>query len=443
MSSPWGLFQLSAAAYRSFLYSRKSYAEKRSRQWYKLREVASSAYSRTWYYRRCFMDAGFDPAFMSTPDDLTRIPILTREDLRSNFPEGITDRSYRPGRNCLLVSTSGSTGQSVKLYRSTRSILAIVSLAGGFLRRFSGIAGFRFMTILCHSRGTIEAAFAETLPAFFRRSYLGIDAFANPAAHAEIIERFQPDVILTYPSVLAQLFHTRQGRGPLSHAPRLIYTTGEKLGESLRPKVDELFPKSRLLDSYFCTEAGMIAAECPEGGRLHVFTDNVLVEITRDGKPVPMGERGHILVTDLNNLATPLIRYNGLGDTAILIEGTCICGIEGHSLAFLAGRRVDCLMTPSGRIILPFKVTEALEGIQGLGPYQVVQERDDFLRVSVVSLNCKAVNDVVSGEIISRLQAVVGEHISCEAAFVEDIPCDPATGASYLIKSEVDGLGYS
>ena len=305
------------------------------------------------------------------------------------------------------------------------------------------MAGFRFMTILCHSRGTIEAAFAETLPAFFRRSYLGIDAFANPAAHAEIIERFQPDVLLTYPSVLTQLFHTRQERGPLSHAPRLIYTTGEALCESLRPKVDELFPASRLLDSYFCTEAGMIAAECPEGGRLHVFMDNVLVEITRDDKPVPMGERGHILVTDLNNLATPLIRYNGLGDTAILIEGTCTCGIEGHSLAFLAGRRVDCLITPSGRIILPFKVTEALEGIQGLGPYQVVQERDDFLRVNVVSQNSEAVDDVLSGEIISRLQALAGEHISCEAAFVEDIPCDPAAGSSYLIKSEVDGLGYS
>jgi phenylacetate-CoA ligase len=88
-----------------------------------------------------------------------------------------------------------------------------------------------------------------------------------------------------------------------------------------------------VLDSYGCRETSLNAMECRQQRGLHVAMENNYLEV--DG--------GRILVTNLNNRAMPLIRYE-IGDRAeAFLAGQCACGRGLERLARVEGRTSDTL----------------------------------------------------------------------------------------------------
>ena len=65
---------------------------------------------------------------------------------------------------------------------------------------------------------------------------------------------------------------------------------------------------ARCTMSMAVAKLGTIAHEC-EYGSLHINDENMIVEILNNGLPCKDGEQGEIVVTELNNTAMPLIRY--------------------------------------------------------------------------------------------------------------------------------------
>jgi len=127
----------------------------------------------------------------------------------------------------------------------------------------------------------------------------------------------------TASNLRALLLHSRQtGRKPrgldalLSHA--------ETLPADLRALAREIWD-TRVIDSYACAEAGMMALQCPDHDHFHVQAETVIVEVLRDdGRACAPGEIGRVVVTDLVNFGMPLIRYE-LGDRAEA-GAPCACG---------------------------------------------------------------------------------------------------------------------
>jgi phenylacetate-CoA ligase len=102
-----------------------------------------------------------------------------------------------------------------------------------------------------------------------------------------------------------------------------------------------------MVDMYTCQEAGYLALQCPDHPHYHVQSENVLLEVVDDqGLPCAPGEVGRVLVTSLNNFATPLIRYE-IGDYAE-VGAACSCGRGLPVLKRIMGRYRNLLTLPDG-----------------------------------------------------------------------------------------------
>ena len=128
---------------------------------------------------------------------------------------------------------------------------------------------------------------------------------------------------------------------------------------------------------------GSIAHECEHGG-MHIMEDNLIVEID-NGDSATQG--GEIIVTDLYNYATPLIRYR-LGDFAAISNQFCACGRTLKLLSGIHGRAYDCILTEEGKLFHPEMVMYIFEDIKdsrsGIAQFQVIQETPTHLHVKIV-----------------------------------------------------------
>jgi phenylacetate-CoA ligase len=181
-------------------------------------------------------------------------------------------------------------------------------------------------------------------------------------------------------SGLCDYYEARQMQGP--HAIEFI-TRSNAVSPQLRQRVRRLFD-ARVSDIYSCEELGPIAFECPHAeAHYHVALSNVIVEVVDEaGRPCAAGQRGRVLLTGLNNLATPFIRYD-IRDIAAL-SPACPCGWAGPTLTQLQGREISLLKLPNGeQIYFLLYATEWLP-IAPIQEYRLTQDRIDHLRVEVV-----------------------------------------------------------
>jgi len=85
----------------------KSSKEVSEDSWRKLRSVLRYAYDNVPYYHSVYKSRGLDPDQIRTPSDLSKIPILTRDNITSNFGQM---HSTVPRKKVYVDSTGGSTG---------------------------------------------------------------------------------------------------------------------------------------------------------------------------------------------------------------------------------------------------------------------------------------------------------------------------------------------
>jgi phenylacetate-coenzyme A ligase PaaK-like adenylate-forming protein len=152
---------------------------------------------------------------------------------------------------------------------------------------------------------------------------------------------------------------------------------------------------------------------------MHVRSNAVILELLKNGRPVSDGERGEVVVTDLWNEATPIIRYSGLKDIARFSTDECPCGQKAPRLEVIEGRLADSVVLKDGRVIHPFSLTLALEHLSGIARFQIVQDSLDEMRVMVVPEDH---NLDQPREIVKALTSVLGDSIAIRAEMCEEIP---------------------
>jgi len=129
---------------------------------------------------------------------------------------------------------------------------------------------------------------------------------------------------------------------------KLIFSIGETVTARAREIVADRLG-ARLVGIYSCEEIGTIATECPAAPHYHQVIENALVEmIAEDGGPAAPGQPGRVLVTGLNNYATPFIRYD-VGDTAMAGLGPCGCGRSLPVISQVLGRTRNAFVFKDGK----------------------------------------------------------------------------------------------
>jgi len=107
---------------------------------------------------------------------------------------------------------------------------------------------------------------------------------------------------------------------------------------------------AKVLNFYASKEAQLMAYQCPLHNHLHVTEELVLLELLDDqGRPVPKGTTGRVVVTNLLNLAQPLIRYSH-GDLAVEGEA-CSCGRTLRVIDKIVGRVSNMFRFPDGSAV--------------------------------------------------------------------------------------------
>ncbi len=146
------------------------------------------------------------------------------------------------------------------------------------------------------------------------------------------------------------------------------------LEPSARTLIEEVFG-CRVFNRYGCREVSVIASECAEHAGMHVMAEGLYVEVVRGDRPAQPGELGAVLVTDLLNLAMPLVRYR-IGDMAAVEDGGCACGRGLPRLRTVEGRVTDFLVGTDGRLVSGAALTVCVVAKRPtLGQVQLWQDR--------------------------------------------------------------------
>jgi phenylacetate-CoA ligase len=141
------------------------------------------------------------------------------------------------------------------------------------------------------------------------------------------INHFQPPLIKGYVGAIGHLANTIIEKGIDVFSPKAVSVTAAPLSQVQRKRIENAF-HAPVYDQYAFSEIYWVAAQCSERKGLHVFSDSRHVEfINESGKPVLSDELGRIVITDLENYAFPLIRYEN-GDLGRPLALKCACGIN-------------------------------------------------------------------------------------------------------------------
>jgi len=352
----------------------------------RLRKLVKYAHDNVPYYRGIFDRRALKPEDIVTSGDLVKLPILTRQLVRSNFRD-LSARGF-PRKELMPCLTGGSTGEPLRFYKTRDDYHGWDTAAGLRAHKWAGYEVGEKLALFWgrHPRLSIADSIARTTRHFLQRVVL-FDALTMSKQElprfAKRLEGFEGGFIKGYPSAiyLAARYIEKEGKPPIR--PRAIITTGEELYDFQR----ELFSRAFGCEtySYYSTnEVDAIASECPEHSGYHISAENVIVEIVDDAdKPVPVGGEGRILVTSLHNYGMPFIRYE-IGDIGVISDKAGPCGRGLPLLAAVNGRISDFIFTRRGDCIPGIALNRSFLAGLGVEQFQIVQENYDKVVIKLV-----------------------------------------------------------
>jgi phenylacetate-CoA ligase len=325
------------------------------------RQQVRHAYSIPMYHD-IYKKEGIHPSDIKGLDDISKLPFITKDDIRNNYPEGIIPSGFDTNY-ALEVSTSGSTGRPVTLYLDKFS--AIRSLIG-FARVLRAYGGnwhsSKTMLVIDTGPGSIENAFFQSSAVPFLRRFMSLDNIRyvhidEPPEHVlKEIEDFSPNFIGSDPNMLRQMaVLLNEGFGK-NVAPDRLFSSGSVLDRYTRKYVEKAFQTS-IVDMYGTTEAGPLAFEC-RNGCYHVHSDFVYLEaLDENNQAVSLNIPGSLVVTKLYGGGTPIIRYTGISDMITPTDLDCDCGTTTQIIKQIEGRTTDLLIMPDGTSLSPLTIT--------------------------------------------------------------------------------------
>ena len=395
-------------------------------------------------YQEKYHQSAIKPQTIKTISEITKLPFISKQDLRTNYPDNIIPRNYDRSQG-YVVSTGGTSGKSVSLYVDFETMLRASGPTLAEMQYFNiNLRKAKIAHIGNFNRDRIDGVYQEKFFPKIKHLYninntLNIDVNVPLTTLMEQLNTFKPDVIISYPTIYQHLAYLKK-KGHGEHVtPQLMQVGGAILDEYTRKYVENAF-NTRLLNIYPSVEAqATIAFECYENN-WHIHTDFFHIEaIDEHNNLVGPGERGHIVLTRLWGKGTPIIRYTGMDDWVTLSDGeTCSCG--QHSPIFkkpIEGRINASIILPDGKVFPcgAFCFVEpVLNDLQTfkVRQYQVVQQKIDTIEIHLVIDEELRNSGPSVDEIKNRIQKIYEEKcgplVTITVFEVPEIKSDPQSG---------------
>lgn len=301
----------------------------------------------------CFAEVPHYRAYGSPPANFADIPTIDRSDLGRDIARFVPDSV--PVERLINFRTAGTTGHTLLLPSHPLVAACYLSFHKRALRHF-GIE-------LQHGCGKVGVVLAGYQRSCF--TYTSVTPTMNESGLAKInlhpadwrdpddraryLDALDPEIYsgdpLSFP-VLASL--------PLRTGPRALLSTSMTLLPGLKQQLEERF-SCPVLDIYSMNEAGPIAVFVPDSDGHLLLQHRLYVEILdREGRVLPPGERGEIVISGGFNFCLPLLRYRTGDHASLRFHGRQPVLVE------LEGRPPVLFRTMSGVMINNIEITNLL-----------------------------------------------------------------------------------
>ena len=365
-------------------------------------------------YRRRMEEAGLTPADIQSVDDLKKLPFITKDDLRDEYPFGLL---ARPLKECVRIqSTSGTTGRRVVAFYTQHDIdlweeccaRAIVAAGGTEDDVCQVCYGYGLFTGGPGLNGGSHRVGCLTLPM----------SSGNTDRQIQFMTDLGSTIICCTPSYAAYLAESIHERGVRDQIKLKAGIFGaEAWTEEMRHDIEEKLG-IKAFDIYGLTEISGpgVSFECSEQKGMHVNEDHFIAEVInpKTGEVLPDGEKGELVFTSITKEAFPLIRYR-TRDICILTREKCSCGRTHVRMTKPLGRSDDMLIV-KGVNVFPSQIETVLINKGYPANYQIIVDRvnnSDTIEVQV-EMTPEMFSDSLSAvsakekELVDALKSMLG-----------------------------------
>ncbi|MDD7522412.1 MAG: phenylacetate--CoA ligase [Lachnospiraceae bacterium] len=379
-----------------------------------LLDVVKRVYENVPYYRKKMDEAGVKPEDIKELSDITKLPFLTKDDLRDAYPY---DLMALPVSECVRIhSTSGTTGRRVVDFYTQNDIdkwedgcARAICAAGGTKEDVVQVSyGYGLFTGGSGLNGGSHKVGCLTLPM----------SSGNTDRQLQFMCDLGTTILCCTPSYAAYLAESINERGIKDQIKVKAGIFGaEAWSEEMRHDIEKNLG-IKAYDIYGLTEieGPGVAFECEAQDGMHICEDYFIPEIVDLDtlEPVPDGQIGELVFTSFAKEAFPLIRYRTKDITYITHE-KCKCGRTHARIHRLMGRTDDMLII-KGVNVYPSQIEEVLIK-QGMpANYQLIVDRvnnSDTMEVNVEmtpEMFSDSVSDIAAKEkeIVAALKSMLG-----------------------------------
>ena len=385
-------------------------------QYRKLAVLARHCETHSAQFRARLRTAGLTAQDLASPDGFAKLPLLSRRELQGAKDLFCTEipRAHLPTYE---TRTSGSTGEPVLVRRTAYSQLDWLSTTmrehlwheRDFLSPFCAIRANILKLTRLESWGAPAALLRKTGPA------LGIPITTDIATQTVLIREFKPQTLLIYPSNLAALAQHCAAHDIVIPSLKKIITIGETSSPDTRTRAEITFGAD-VADMYSSQEAGNIALQCGQSDLYHVMAENLIVEIVDEhGLAAGEGKAGRVVLTDLNNFATPLIRYD-IGDYAEA-GPACSCGRGLPTLKRVLGRERNLIRMPDGSRHWPLVGFHKFREIAPILQYQMIQQDRERIELRIVVERPLTIEE--QSNLVAHVQTSLGHPFALTVSYFD------------------------
>ncbi|MDR0766361.1 MAG: AMP-binding protein [Odoribacteraceae bacterium] len=335
----------------------KKFQEKR------LRETIAYLGARSPFYRRLFRESDVNPRAIKRLEDLKEIPFTTKEDLQR-----YNDDFLCVPREKIIdyITTSGTLGDPVTLAMTDKDL--------------DRLAYNEKLSFLC--TGTRPGDVVQLMTTLDKRFMAGIAYFLGlrslgagvirvgngiPELQWDTIHRVRPDTIMCVPSFILHVIKYAEEHGIDYRASSVkkAVCIGEGLREAdfslnlLGQRIKEKWDIA-LYSTYASTEMATTFAECASGKGGHHHPELIIHEIVdENGRVLPPGDVGELVVTPIGVEGMPLLRFK-TGDLVSMHVEPCSCGRTSARVSPVVGR-VNHMIKFKGTTLYPPALFDVLD----------------------------------------------------------------------------------
>ncbi len=376
------------------------------------------------FYREKFHAAKLRPEDIRSVVDLAKFPVTTKnemaDDVAKNPPWGsytpIDDKTWAT-QGWMVFSTSGTTTtpRSFRYTALDREIWARTSARALYAMGIR--AGDTALTCTNYNP---HVFFWSTHYALNLMHVTVIPGGVQTERRVQMIQLYRPNLLVATPSYSLHLAGAMRNAGlhPTSSSIAKVICGGEPASgiSSTRRRIEQTWD-AEFHDVFGCTEAvpGGWAVTCHEGLKLdpvstHVQEDLQIWEsvdpVTME--PVPLGQPGLTVVTNLNSEGSPQLRFV-VGDFTTLDYDRCVCG---RTLARARGGfvgRADDMLNIRGQKLFPSVIEEVVRGFDLLADeFQIVLEKEGVMDTfTIVAETRDPMHETQSERLIELIAAEV------------------------------------